>query len=558
MTPDQDCNPDLFALGQKYFKAFIEEFASYGLEADSGIELRPGKGLLCYYSFEDRDIYLSVPDLNSPLGKLKALFFRSLLGFKNNTELLSFFQLFIPQIIAHELAHHYRHRYNQIGDSKWHEEQVANKLAVAVRKHRLSPQQKAYARKFLRQAIGSLSKQIEEKNVTIDSYYDILHALNVSGTIDVADFENIELLQSTLGVSAEALLKGSGRLSAGLVHRLDEREEIIAEIDEVYAADQVTYIYNHLGWLYLDLTSRETEYVDEFAKNYLNLGAELLPVIAKPDHEVSSRAIQACFKAYQDTYPHSEVAGRFFYKRYRSLLLAKLQGVELSLAAQTDRLKRETTTILEEWCDEHADTLDYLSQLAPPDLRSHFPHLIAENLDAQLELPAHLPTETDRRLWQHIVRQTDDRSAANTLHRLALLDQTEVYHALPAELLLELGHLFNLVKFIPGETVIWQGEYNDDVYFLVEGKLEALVTKNKKTKRISMINPGEMFGEIAFFTEDPRYATVRALEPSTCFVLTDADLQLVAYNHPTILMKMAAALAKKLTNFYPANQKETI
>jgi CRP-like cAMP-binding protein len=73
-----------------------------------------------------------------------------------------------------------------------------------------------------------------------------------------------------------------------------------------------------------------------------------------------------------------------------------------------------------------------------------------------------------------------------------------------------------------------------------------------------MINPGEMFGEIAFFTEDARYATVQAVEPSLCFVLTDTELQLFAYSHPTILMQMASALAKRLADVYNTSRKETV
>jgi CRP-like cAMP-binding protein len=67
-----------------------------------------------------------------------------------------------------------------------------------------------------------------------------------------------------------------------------------------------------------------------------------------------------------------------------------------------------------------------------------------------------------------------------------------------------------------------------------------------------------MFGEIAFFTEDARYATVRAVEPSQCLVLTDADLQIFAYQHPTILMQMAGVLAKRLADIYHIRRRETL
>jgi hypothetical protein len=557
MVSAETLHLDLFALGQKYFRAFLGEFAAYGLQADPGLELRQGSGLLCYYSLEDRQIYLSVPDFNQPTGKLQALFLRSLLGCENNQELLRFFQLMIPHVIAHELAHHFRHRYGLFGDSLWNEEQIANKLAVAVVKHRLAPEEKTYAKNFLRRAIESLSAKMAEKNIAVDSYYSVLHALNVSGRIGLADFENIEMIQTALGVDAEQMLKGSGQLGDELLERLEQRNELIEDIDEQYAADQIKYIYYHVGWLYLDLTSRETEYVDEFARRYLNLQVDLLPPIPV-DEQPPDQAILACFKAYQDVSSYSPVAGRYFYKRYRSLLLARLKSAKLTVAAQTERLKREATLILENWSEGETDTLDYLSQLAPPSLRPLFPHLIAAQLDASLAMPAGLPTETDRRLWQYVARQNEDKVAANTLYRLELLDQTDIYRPLPAELMLKLAHLFCLVKFAPGEAIIWENERNDDVYFLIEGQLEVWVTREGQPVKVGVIRPGEIFGEIAFFTADPRYATVRAAELSQCFVLTDTDLQLMAFEHPTILMQMAGVLAKRLADIYKTSRNETV
>ena len=88
---------DLFALGQTYFDRFLWEFADYGLEADPGIELRQGSGVLCYYSLEDRHIYLSVPDFSRSVGKLQALFLRSLLGCDSDEDLFRFLHLFLPR-----------------------------------------------------------------------------------------------------------------------------------------------------------------------------------------------------------------------------------------------------------------------------------------------------------------------------------------------------------------------------------------------------------------------------------------------------------------------------
>ncbi len=545
-----DSSSDLFDLARQCFQDFLAEFAAYGIQANPDMELRPGSGMLCYYDFRDGHVYLSIPDPNAPAGKLHMLFLRSLLRCESQAELIQFFRLFIPHVVAHELAHHFRHRYGLFGNNLWHEEQVANQLAVAVTKHRLSPEQKEFARQALPRIIEALASKMESKNVATDSYHNILYALNASGQIGDAALENLEMMQKLFAMKPEDLLKGSGQLSDEVVQRLEQRDDIIDSINDQYASDYMRYIYYHVGWLYLALTGRETQYVEEFIRVHLNRRVELLPMIelgADPDE----KAIQASFKAHRDVAPLSAVGSRYFYKRYRSLLLSKLQSSALLAPSQTYQLKKEAALLLENWQgrEKESDTLVYLSQLAPPALRNLFPHLVGQNLEPNLPLQLHLPTETDKRLWKHLFLQEHDEGAANTLYRLTLFDQTDIYRPLPAEVMLELTHNLCRVKLAADETIIWEGEINDDVYILIEGELEVSVTRDGQLRGFGTLRPGEVFGEMAFFTHEPRNATVRATQPSECFVLKDSDLRLFAFKHPSILMQMAGVLAKRLANF---------
>ncbi len=551
--PEKSELPNLFELGRRSFQAFISEFESYGIETDPRMELRQGQGLLCYYDFKDGNVYLAVPDLSNPASKLHLLMLRSILRCPSNAELLKFFELFIPYVIAHELAHHYRHRYGLFhSDNLWDEEQIANQLAVAVTKHRLSPADKEAARKFLANALEGLSSKLEAKNLAADSYYNFLYALNASGQIGAADVDNVEWLQELLDVNVEDILIGSGQLSGDAVQRLERRDEVIEAINEQYASDYTRYIYYHVGWLYLALTNNETQYVEEFSRTHLKLQADLLPrpeMMTQPDDCL----LQACFKAHRDTQDRSSVASRYFYKRYRSLLLARLQAIELHIPSHTQQLRRQAGLLLESWNEHEADTLNYLAQLAPPQLRNLFPHLIDDHLDPNLDVEACLPAETDRRLWRHVMRGEIDEGTANTLYRLTLLDQIDIYRPLPAEVQIELAHNLCRVRLSAGETIIWEGEVNDDVYILHSGRLAVFIIDQGAELQVGAIEPGQLFGEAAFLTQEPRTATVRAQEPSECFVLKDSDLHLFAFQHPEVLMQMAGALARRIAALNRAN-----
>ncbi len=538
---DPNAELDLFKLGQHYLDAFIQEFAAYGIHTGSDIELCRGTGMLCYYDLEDGHIYLSLPDLDTPAGKLHMLFLRSLLSCQSNQEVAELFRLLLPQVVAHELAHCFRHRRGLFTDDLWHEEQIANQLAAAVTEHRLAPAERQRAVSLLKRARDGLAAKLGiQEGVADDAYYSIWQAFGIDGQIEDRELEYLELAQQVFAIDPAEMLQSSGHLSEEISRRLEHREELIDEINEQYASDYVRYMYYQLGWLYLELTSPERQYVEAFARNYLELTVPLLPPISEgalPDES----AILACFKAYQETAPHSEAGSRYFYKRYRSLLLARLQ-----FTAPTRRFPRESAFILQGWDGQGGETdmLAYLTRLAPPPLQVLFPHQIVDHPELQLTLCAvHLPTETDRRLWRHICTVEEDPRATNTLARLALLERIEVFRALPAEVMLELSHSFCRIKLAAGETIIWQGERNDDVYVLIEGSLDVF---DGGPEALDTIEPGEVFGQIAFLTNQPRNTTVRATEKSECFVLKDTDLHILAFKYPVILMHIARGLATRL------------
>src|SRR6185503_15957404 len=97
------------------------------------------------------------------------------------------------------------------------------------------------------------------------------------GQIGDAAVESLEMIQKLFAVEPAEMLKNSGQLSEAMVQRLERRDDIIDSINDDYATDQMRYIYYHVGWLYLALTSRETQYVEEFVRVHLNRQTELLP-----------------------------------------------------------------------------------------------------------------------------------------------------------------------------------------------------------------------------------------------------------------------------------------
>ena len=60
--------------------------------------------------------------------------------------------------------------------------------------------------------------------------------------------------------------------------------------------------------------------------------------------------------------------------------------------------------------------------------------------------------------------------------------------------------------FEPGETVFASGDFGNKVYFIVEGEAEV----ERSGERVAKLHPGDVFGEAALISNQPRNATIRA------------------------------------------------
>jgi len=68
------------------------------------------------------------------------------------------------------------------------------------------------------------------------------------------------------------------------------------------------------------------------------------------------------------------------------------------------------------------------------------------------------------------------------------------------------------IPFDKGDILLKEGEYDDAVYIVVSGQVEVIGGASfGRQKRLATIDEGSVFGEVAFFDNQPRSASVRAI-----------------------------------------------
>lgn len=99
----------------------------------------------------------------------------------------------------------------------------------------------------------------------------------------------------------------------------------------------------------------------------------------------------------------------------------------------------------------------------------------------------------------------------------------------------------------PGEVLINEGESTQQVYIVRKGTLRAF--KKRPTGEIiplGEIKPGEFVGEMAYFNDEARMASVDALTEAELIEIQPAVFEKVIYQRPSWAKTLISTLAKRL------------
>lgn len=97
------------------------------------------------------------------------------------------------------------------------------------------------------------------------------------------------------------------------------------------------------------------------------------------------------------------------------------------------------------------------------------------------------------------------------------------------------------------EVVMRAGDPTDFVYFVLSGRLRVLVSDAEGREVIlSMLGPGDMFGEIGVIDDNPRSATVSAVDASDLVVFAKEDFRRCLADNFDLTLAIMRNLASRL------------
>src|ERR1700730_12428782 len=101
------------------------------------------------------------------------------------------------------------------------------------------------------------------------------------------------------------------------------------------------------------------------------------------------------------------------------------------------------------------------------------------------------------------------------------------------------------VKVSRGEHLFLEGQEGDRLYIVLEGKLKLTrAAADGRENLLSVLGPGEMFGELSLFDPRPRTSSASAITDATLAGLAHDALRAWLGDHPDVSIHMLQALAR--------------
>ena len=153
---------------------------------------------------------------------------------------------------------------------------------------------------------------------------------------------------------------------------------------------------------------------------------------------------------------------------------------------------------------------------------------------------AFVEEQSQERKQLHHEREIQQRLGALNLAHV------ELFEKLNEEERRKLVERLRYAAFAKAEVMTRQGADAHWLYILTKGSAEVLLSVDSgETRRVSILLPGDFFGEMSLLTGEPRSATVKALEDSECYRLDRQAFEDILRARPEITQHLSEVLARR-------------
>jgi len=96
------------------------------------------------------------------------------------------------------------------------------------------------------------------------------------------------------------------------------------------------------------------------------------------------------------------------------------------------------------------------------------------------------------------------------------------------------------------EVIFFENDSVKKLYFLINGKVKlSMLSAEGKEKVLTILQEGDIFGELSLFDEDPHPLTAEVMDDARLLIIPWNEMEKMIIKRPTLAIKIIEALSKK-------------
>jgi CRP/FNR family transcriptional regulator len=97
-----------------------------------------------------------------------------------------------------------------------------------------------------------------------------------------------------------------------------------------------------------------------------------------------------------------------------------------------------------------------------------------------------------------------------------------------------------------GEVIFFENDSVKKLYLLINGKVKlSMLSAEGKEKVLTILQEGDIFGELSLFDEDPHPLTAEVLDDARLLIIPWQEMEKIIMERPSMAIKIIEALSKK-------------
>ena len=135
----------------------------------------------------------------------------------------------------------------------------------------------------------------------------------------------------------------------------------------------------------------------------------------------------------------------------------------------------------------------------------------------------------------------------STTDKMLFLKRVALFAGMSLEQIRVLTSHLEEQHFLPGEVIIYEGDFSQDLYILVSGRVRIAKDYGGSHERtLALLTQGDFFGEMAIFESAPRSATAVAEEEAELLALGPEKFKQTIYQKPEMAFEIFRELSARL------------